>query len=465
MTVAKHNNTILHLRDLVTSREYEVRINSEDKFSTLGSLLSRYLKKPLLDSLLLENRMTLNSFESLSYIQDLVYKCLPGGTLGDIYSGVVFKQGDQKLGLNDAPKVEELTLNQRQIILITINIDRTNVGYDRNWQLFHKRRWDKDPEKYIGFVENCLAIQADTQSFTSKHIPDNPIQQISFVKAIAHRIWDSDFENYSRFIDKKLMYKTGDETVDNIINGNGGICSEKVQALKFITDSYGIESEYLISGPNVSAPVPESKLRDLLYTFDFRFSKRYMRYWQHVALLYKIGTEQILVDVTNGNIPFLFEYTKSSNQLLGYEPKKSVPVKMAIVNEDFYYHRVAQDIPQNLFFAMEGWIQDIDLVQVFDNELGLYISNDFMISPILYRNMSSYEQLRTEYLKIISKSGLEFSVTKEWTFDNKLGELFTNSKPDTASKIIQAKEHLELRYSSVHGEGNKAGMVIIQLDA
>ena len=208
MTVAKHNNTILHLRDLVTSREYEVRINSEDKFSTLGSLLSRYLKKPLLDSLLLENRMTLNSFENLSYIQDLVYKCLPGGTLGDIYSGVVFKQGDQKLGLNDAPKVEELTLNQRQIILITINIDRTNVGYDRNWQLFHKRRWDKDPEKYIGFVENCLAIQADTQSFTSKHIPDNPIQQISFVKAIAHRIWDSDFENYSLFIDKKLMYKT-----------------------------------------------------------------------------------------------------------------------------------------------------------------------------------------------------------------------------------------------------------------
>ena len=65
MTVAKHNNTILHLRDLVTSREYEVRINSEDKFSTLGSLLSRYLKKPLLDSLLLENRMTLNSFENL----------------------------------------------------------------------------------------------------------------------------------------------------------------------------------------------------------------------------------------------------------------------------------------------------------------------------------------------------------------------------------------------------------------
>ena len=79
--------------------------------------------------------------------------------------------------------------------------------------------------------------------------------------------------------------------------------------------------------------------------------------------------------------------------------------------------------------------------------------------------MSSYEQLRTEYLKIISKSGLEFSVTKEWTFDNKLGELFTNSKPDTASKIIQAKEHLELRYRSVHGEGNKACMVIIQLDA
>ena len=356
MTLSEHINTILHLRDLVTAREFEVRIHSKEKHLTLGSLLSKYLKTPLLDSLLAENRITVNSFENLSYIQDLVYKCLPDGTLGDIYSGVVFKQGLENLALGNVPGTELLTLNQRQVILITINIDRTNVGYDRNWKLFHKRRWDKDPEKYKGFVEYCLVHHTDTKSLPSKHLPDNPINQISFVKAIAHSIWTSDFENYSRFTDKKLMYKTGDETVDNIIKGNGGICSEKIQALKFITDSYGIESEYLISGPNVPGTVPESKLRDMLYTFDFRFSKRYMRYWQHVALLYKIGTEQILVDVTNGNIPFLFEYTKSSNQLLGYESKKSIPVKMAIANEEFYYQRVAQDIPQNLFFAMEGWI-------------------------------------------------------------------------------------------------------------
>ena len=63
-----------------------------------------------------------------------------------------------------------------------------------------------------------------------------------FIHALALRIWEADFENYSRFMGRKLVFKSGDETVLNIIGGRGGICSEKVQALKFLTDAITVWS-------------------------------------------------------------------------------------------------------------------------------------------------------------------------------------------------------------------------------
>ena len=140
-----------------------------------------------------------------------------------------------------------------------------------------------------------------------------------FVHALALRIWEADFENYSRFSGPKLVFKTGDETVLNIIGGRGGICSEKVQAVKFLTDHYGLESEYVLSGPATPDPVPEERLRQLLNTLDFRFSKRFMRYWQHLALLYRFDGMEILVDATNGNVPFLFLSGPEAEGVLGYE--------------------------------------------------------------------------------------------------------------------------------------------------
>ena len=130
--------------------------------------------------------------------------------------------------------------------------------------------------------------------------------------------------------------------------------------------------------------MPVEKLRQLLKTFDFRFSRRYMRYWQHTALFYQVDGTRVLVDATNGNIPFLFLEGEAADRILGGEDesKEPVPVKMVESMEQFYYHRVPQDIPENLFFALEGWIPYSDLMQVFDNELGLYLSADYYMTPI-----------------------------------------------------------------------------------
>ena len=115
-----------------------------------------------------------------------------------------------------------------------------------------------------------------------------------------------------------------------------------------------------------------------------------MRYWQHTALLYHLDGVPVLVDATSGNIPFLFLEGAEAERMLGYDDKTSVKVRMVEAEEDYYYHRVPQDIPENLFFALEGWLSYTDMVQVFENELGLYLSDEFYVTPLPYRNGKEY---------------------------------------------------------------------------
>ena len=167
----------------------------------------------------------------------------------------------------------------------------------------------------------------------------------------------------------------------NIIEGRGAICSEKVQALKFITDMYGLESGYVFAGPDAFGQLPVGDLRRLLETFDFRGSRHMMRYWQHLALEYAIYGRRILVDATNGNIPFLFLDGPECDALLDSNFPRPVPVRMGTYSENFYYHRAPDDLALDLCYAMENYIPEIDLAQVFDNELGLVITPEFLVTP------------------------------------------------------------------------------------
>ena len=451
-------NVLLQVADDVTTRRYAARIDPGEQGLPASTLLDRYLKRPDLPRLRRENRITAASEETLVSLQDLVYGCTDEGALTEPVPGVQLFQGGRLLGLEEAPRAEPAWVSGSPVLVIDIVIDRTNVSYSRNWTGFNRRRWDVRSSLYSDFVESCLEqhsggpVQVDAET-----------DKLNLLEAVARRIWGSDFESYSRFVGPKWVYKTGDETVRNIIGGGGGICSEKVQALKFVTDHYGLESEYVIAGADVPDPAPESRLRELLNTFDFRFAKRQMRYWQHTALLYHFDGSPVLVDVTNGNIPFLFVRGAEADRLLGYTAKPPVRVKMAVHEEDFYYHRVAQDIPEMLFFAMEGWIPFVDLVQVFDNELGLYISGDFMVTAVVYRSDAAYGELRNEYLRVCGTSGLDCAVSQDWTLDSPLGRRFAESDPDAAEKVIASRDHLLNRYDDCHGPGHDAGLVVISL--
>ena len=456
-------NKILRLTDLLTTRSFAVRMGEDEGGLPFGEMLDRYVKRPDVGRLLAERRITAESVESLGAIQDYVYACSDDGRLLDAYGGLAFQQDGRALGIGDVPSGVRLTSDGRDVYLIDVEIDRGGVGYDRNWRGFHRRRWDLRAGEYSAFVRGCLEARYGPSEAEAVLQLDSPRQKLRLVEAVARRIWESDFENYSRFTGRKLIYKTGDETALNIIDGAGGICSEKVQALKFLTDHYGIESEYLLAGPDAPGPVPEARLREMLITFDFGFSKRQMRYWQHAALLYTMGGEKALVDATNGNMPFLFERNEAAERLLGYDDKPSVRVKMAVRSEDFYYHRTPQDIPQDLYFAMEGWIPDVDLVQVFDNELGLYISAGFMVAPVVFRSERAFERLRREYAAAAGGAGLRYEVGAAWSLESELGQRFAAAHEDAAASIMDAREHLLARYDDCHGASHEAGLVVIEL--
>ena len=63
----------MQLTDVVTTRRCALRIDPSDLDLTLERLLDKYLKHPQLDTLREERRITEDSEEILTGIQDLVY--------------------------------------------------------------------------------------------------------------------------------------------------------------------------------------------------------------------------------------------------------------------------------------------------------------------------------------------------------------------------------------------------------
>lgn len=458
---------ILQLSDLVSTRKCALRIDTEDASSPLGVLLEKYLKRAPIQLLLKESRITQQSADALYAIQDLVYTCSDSGHLTDMFSGVAFKENGRLpgrfLGLGDVPTNHLTRVEDQDVSIVDVAIDRIDVGYDRNWPGYHKRKWARDEEKYSDFVGAALDSEFGSGEADALLQMNSTSDKLRLLEALGRTIWNSQFENYSRFIGKKLAYKSGDETIDNIIQGGGAVCSEKVQALKFLTDNYGLSSEYIIAGENADGPVPVEKLRELLTTFDFRFAKRYMRFWQHTALLYDVDGVRVLVDATNGNIPFLFLQDAAADRILDNRNKVPITVKMVESEEDFFYHRVPQDIPENLFFALEGWWPFSDLMQVFENELGLYLSSEYYVTPITFKSEKEFHRVKQEYLNVCHRAGLESSVTGTWTLDSPLGAKFLEVEPQVSDKILLARDHLLARLDECDGPGHELGLVIMKL--
>ena len=134
-------NHILQVTDAVSARRFALRLEPGDDALPVRDLLEKYLKRPDLELLLGEGRITKDSAEMLESVQDLVYVSDDSGRLHDMFAGIAFKRGSRTLQPDEAPGGEPVRLGEKDVLLTDLLIDRTNVGYDRNWLGFSRRRW------------------------------------------------------------------------------------------------------------------------------------------------------------------------------------------------------------------------------------------------------------------------------------------------------------------------------------
>ncbi|MBM3212119.1 agmatinase, partial [Candidatus Poribacteria bacterium] len=314
---------IFQLTDSATEFRCAMRIDPKS-FSSYDELFEKYVK------IINEKNMTTESAKNLSVIQDCIFEIDDNGELLDLYEGLILKQNDDIVYLEEMPQFQLVqSKDHPDFMLLDINVDRSQITEEGNPYGYNIRKWRKNQLIFEKFIYDCLKENYGAEA--DRIIEPETLEDcLRFLKAVGKKIWDSDFELYSRFIGDKLWFKDPAETLQNIIAGRGGTCTEKSAAMKLISDAYGFKSEYLLGGPGAKGPFPVDALREMLQTLDFELGKKYMIYWEHIALLYDLDGYDVMIDVTNGNIPFLFLTGQDIEDLLKADHKKSIKVKMVL---------------------------------------------------------------------------------------------------------------------------------------
>ena len=454
--------TLLRWNDYLTGRTCTLRIADSDVASPLSQLTAKYLTGAD-PALLIEDGAILHeSAAALSDIQDTAHAITDEGDLTALVPGTVFRSGVRELSHRDVPPSTIAMIRDTEVDLIELVIDRSETGYSRNWPGFSRRRWKRSASGFQSFVETSVQRLGETDGDEVLAL-DSHDSRIEFLKRIGKAIWDSPFENYSRFTGHRLRYKTGDEALASIIEGRGAICSEKVQALKFVADQYGFQSEYVLAGPDARGPIPLDRLRHILDTFDFRGAGPSMRYWQHMALEFVIDGESVLVDATNGNIPFMFIRGPEADDTLNADRPRPVSVRMGTYPEEFYYHRAPEELALDLCYAMESFIPEIDLVQVFDNELGLAITPEFLVAPLPYKSDTDYDAMTGLYQRLTEPRGLSFDADPEWCLDGPVSSQFVEVEPVAAKLVLDSYDHLIYRFNQFEDDWHEMGLAVVRL--
>ncbi len=184
-------------------------------------------------------------------------------------------------------------------------------------------------------------------------------------------------------------------------------------ALYFIAHAYGIPAEVVLGGEEAAGKFPFRALRSILDQRDFESgSTDAQRYWQHYAILCRPSgnaEDDVFCDVAGSNIPFLFLGAEEARAYL--DPDRRTPIRVVITLEPIrlYYHRLAsrQDLPLDLYHAMENFIESIDVIHTFDNELGLLHTGDYWVGAVAYRGRREFGRIVGEYERFIGQAGLD----------------------------------------------------------
>ncbi len=442
MNISKEPLYVLQITDSNTKFKCAMKVDPEN-FSTFRELMDRYVK------VINPNIMTPESAKYLSAIQDCIYNIDDNGNLTELFDGLIIRQVDDTVDLDDEPTYQ---LAQDNIMLLDLIVDRSQITEKGNPYGYNIRKWQKNRNIFEKFVLECLEKEYGPESLSIINLA-NEEDKKKFLWAIGKKIWESDFELYSRFIGDKLWFKDPAETLLNIIAGRGGTCAEKASAMKLISDAYGFKSEYILAGAGAKGPLPIDVLRKMLQTLEFEFGKKYMVYWQHLALLYDVDGEDILIDVSNGNIPFLFLTGYEVEELLRPKNKKSVKVKMVSQEEEFYYHVTPQDIPETLLSVMQDWIEYPDMIHVFEDGLGLLITKDYFVWPVMYRNEDEKLVEYNWWMEEKTKNKFEaVELLDNFSLPGPIVNEFKERYPQKFVDVIESADYLAQRYNEFYLE-------------
>jgi hypothetical protein len=392
------------------------------------------------------------------------------GALGDLIRGLTFRIDGRTCDLDHRLDAQ----NDRGPGPLRIEIDRSRTGYTRNWPAYLSRRWKLRANAYSRFVESVVEAACGAETASVLRV-DTPERVRRFLAALAARIYAAPYETYSRYLEPASPFRSCDQTLDRVLEGDGGNCAEKAMALYFLAHAYGIPAEVVLGGEEAGAKFPYRALRSILdeRTFDSEATRDAQRYWQHYAILCRPSgnaADELFCDVAGSNIPFLFLGAEETSPYL--DPDRRMPIEVVITLEPIrvYFHRLTrrQDLPLDLYYAMEHFIESIDVIHTVDNELGLLHTGDYWVGAVAYRGRRELGRITHEYERYVCRAGLDprsdlCFAPELVSARHPLFERFSGAYPCETSRIIAADARLRERISSAH-PGSQICYVLINLN-
>jgi len=396
---------LIQITDKWSKRRFALKLRKHDEFLTISSF-NKFLSsvdKSTIECLVKDELISDNGVQGLEDVRCSMFNLDDSGNILNLIDGIQLKQQGRALKDDDKLKFEHKVTGKEgysDIYVADIILDRDNVLYTRNWKGFYKRNWKKD-EKYNSFIEEIIENQYPEKAEQVLSLKTKT-DKIDFLKAVSEILFNAPYEIYSRFIDRNLRYKRGPETLNYVINGHGGNCSEKAAAFEFIATNFGIETKLILAGNNADKEFPYTLLKRALDNYDFQFKDNAQRYWSHFANSFEVEGTRILVDATGGPIPFLFKLDEETDQFFSRE--KNLELWFIAEKENYFYHDAPQDISYGALYSLEAFVPDSDIYHVLgdeeeDSPFGFIITKDFWVCPSPYQTESEFKQYKDDWLE------------------------------------------------------------------
>ncbi|WP_074307634.1 hypothetical protein [Singulisphaera sp. GP187] len=441
------------LIDPVRDSSLKIAIPHACRVRTLGDLFSFYRFADLETLASASASASAGQLLELRRYADSLFLLTDGGALGELDPDLRFKIGGRACDLDH--RFDGATAAGP----IPIEIDRSHTGYTRNWPAYLSRRWGLRADAFSEFVESVVEEAYGREAGTVLRL-DAPDRVRRFLTAVAGRIHAAPYETYSRYLEPCSPFRGCDQTLDRILEGDGGNCAEKAMALYLVAHAYGIQAEVVLGGEEAVGSFPYRTLRSILdrRTFDFAGTQDAQRYWQHYAILCRLAgdaEEHLFCDVAGSNIPFLCLCTEEASAYLNPACRKAIRVAITLEPIRLYYHRLArrQDLPLDLYYAMEHFIESIDVIQTVDNELGLLHTGDYWVGAVAYRGRRELGRIMGEYERFVGRAGFDARADLCFTRNlisarHPLLEQFLGAYPRGASRINAADTRIRQRIRS-----------------